>query len=192
MSDHVARVVRQWKSEHPEVDASPMYVLARMMRLNMQINKDLSANFAKFGLATGDFDVLATLRRSGEPYALRPTELTRSSMLTSGTMTSRLDKLEKLGLVCRNPNPEDRRALMIHLTDKGRSLVEEAAAAHFEMEAEMLKVLDQQDREASRVFWKDGATGWKKTERCSLRLTWAMQATSPYILHTRSSMKTGR
>ncbi|KZK86457.1 HTH-type transcriptional regulator MhqR [Pseudovibrio sp. Ad46] len=148
MTDHVARVVRQWKSEYPEVDASPMYVLARMMRLNMQINKDLSANFAKFGLATGDFDVLATLRRSGEPYALRPTELTKSSMLTSGTMTSRLDKLEKLGLVRRNPNPEDRRALMIHLTDKGRSLVEEAAAAHFEMEAEMLKILDPEDRDA--------------------------------------------
>ncbi len=148
MSDHVARVVRQWKSEYPVVDASPMYVLARMMRLNMQINKKLSANFAKFGLATGDFDVLATLRRSGEPYALRPTELTKSSMLTSGTMTSRLDKLEKLGFVRRNPDPEDRRALMIHLTDNGRSLVEDAAAAHFEMEAEMLKALDPADRQA--------------------------------------------
>lgn len=148
MTDHVARVVNQWKSEYPEVDASPMYVLARMMRLNTQINKTLSANFGRFGLATGDFDVLATLRRSGVPYALRPTELTRSSMLTSGTMTSRLDKLERLGLVRREANPNDRRALMIHLTDAGRALVEKVASKHFELEAEMLKALAPEDREA--------------------------------------------
>ncbi|SDQ90801.1 MarR family transcriptional regulator [Pseudovibrio sp. Tun.PSC04-5.I4] len=147
MTDHVARVVRQWKKEVPDVDATPMHILARMMRINIMINKDISGNFGSFGLATGDFDVLATLRRSGEPFALRPTELSKSSMLTSGTMTSRLDKLEKMGLVCRKPNPEDRRALMIHLTEKGKSLVEQAAAKHFEMEAEMLAVLPPEDRE---------------------------------------------
>ncbi|KZL21051.1 Multiple antibiotic resistance protein MarR [Pseudovibrio axinellae] len=148
MTDHVARVVRQWTKEFPEVDASPMYVLGRLLRINTQVTKTLVANFAKFGLANGDFDVLATLRRSGEPYALRPTELSKSSMLTSGTMTSRLDKLEKLGLVCRSPNPEDRRALMIYLTDKGRNLVEEVARKHFELEAEVLDTLDPQDRQA--------------------------------------------
>lgn len=165
MTDHVARVVHQWDKEVPEVDATPMLVLARLMRINIMVGKDISNNFARFGLATGDFDVLATLRRSGKPFALRPTELSKSSMLTSGTMTSRLDKLEKMGLVRRRPNPEDRRALMIYLTDEGRTVVDQAAKKHFELEAEMLKALPPEDRAAlegilerwSRRLEDDGA-----------------------------------
>ncbi len=148
MGDHVARAVQQWRTEFPEVDASPMYVLARLTRLNMHYGKLVSENFARFGLGRGDFDVLGTLRRNGEPYALRPTELSKSSMLTSGTMTSRLDKLEKNGLVQRLPNPDDRRALMIQLTEKGRILVEEVAAKHFELQAEILEILEPEDRKA--------------------------------------------
>lgn len=146
MSDHVARVIAQWDATGLDVDASPMAVVARIARIQTHLARELTSNFARFGLAMGDFDVLATLRRSGAPYALRPSDLSKSSMLTSGTMTSRLDRMEKKGLVRRASDPDDRRALMVHLTEDGLALVNEVAAKHFELEAELLSVLSTDDR----------------------------------------------
>lgn len=126
-----------------------MAVLGRLSEAASLIARErLAPLFARFGLQSGEFDVLATLRRSGSPYALTPTALYEATMVTSGAMTNRLDRLEKAGLIRRAPHPSDRRGVVVQLTEKGRDLIDEALAAHLANEHQILSGLTRTEREA--------------------------------------------
>lgn len=146
--DRAAKAVEQWKRERPDLDVSPMAVLGRLNEASSLIARDrLAPLFARFGLQAGEFDVLATLRRSGAPYALTPTALYEATMVTSGAMTNRLDRLEKAGLILRGPHPNDRRGIVVRLTGKGLALIDEALTAHVANEHEILAGLSDAERE---------------------------------------------
>ncbi|GLQ82045.1 MarR family transcriptional regulator [Mesorhizobium huakuii] len=146
--DRAARAIEQWKRERPDLDVSPMGVLGRLNEASSLIARDrLAPLFARFGLQAGEFDVLATLRRSGSPYALTPTALYEATMVTSGAMTNRLDRLEKAGLTQRGPHPNDRRGIVVQLTEKGLALIDEALTAHVANEHEILAGLSDAERE---------------------------------------------
>ncbi|WP_202361556.1 MarR family winged helix-turn-helix transcriptional regulator [Mesorhizobium sp. 131-3-5] len=146
--DRAAKAIEQWKRERPDLDVSPMGVLGRLNEASSLIARDrLAPLFARFGLQAGEFDVLATLRRSGSPYALTPTDLYEATMVTSGAMTNRLDRLEKAGLILRGPHPNDRRGIVVQLTEKGLALIDEALTAHVANEHEIVAGLTPAERE---------------------------------------------
>ncbi|MBW8907812.1 MAG: MarR family transcriptional regulator [Mesorhizobium sp.] len=146
--DRAAKALEQWRRERPDLDVSPMGVIGRLNEVSTIIMRDrLAPVFARFGLQTGEFDVLATLRRSGAPFALTPTDLYEATMVTSGAMTARLDRLEKAGLIQRAPHPSDRRGIVVQLTAKGLALVDEALAAHVANEHAILAGLTAAERE---------------------------------------------
>jgi DNA-binding MarR family transcriptional regulator len=144
--DAVDRITEQWHRERPDLDTEPMAVFGRIYRLARAMGDRIEQVYARFGIGRGEFDVLATLRRSGEPFSLSPTSLAESLMLTTGGMTGRLDKLQKAGLVERCPDPADRRALKACLTDQGRAVVDEALAAGLVVQSEALGHLPARDR----------------------------------------------
>lgn len=144
--DPVDKILAQWHQERPDLDVSPMGLIGRTTRLASHLRKAIGKTFAEYGLQPGEFDVLATLRRSGAPYQLSPTALFKSMMVSSGTMTNRVDRLEKAGWVERIPDECDRRGTLIQLTDKGFALIEEAVTAHVANEHRILHVLDDSDR----------------------------------------------
>jgi len=121
--DHVDGVLAQWRNVRPEDDCSPMAIFARVYRLSKYLNRRVAAVFRKHGLHDGEFDLLATLYRSGQPSGLTPNALRHAAVLSSGAMTHRLDRLEAAGLVQRVANPEDRRSLLIRLSDEGRAVL---------------------------------------------------------------------
>ncbi|AGB44137.1 MarR family transcriptional regulator [Mesorhizobium sp. B2-5-9] len=146
--DRAGKAIEQWQRERPDLDVSPMAVIGRLNEVSSLIARDrLAPLFARFGLQAGEFDVLATLRRSGSPYALTPTALYEATMVTSGAMTNRLDRLEKAGLILRAPHPNDRRGIVVRLTEKGLALIDEAVAAHVANEHQILSGLTQTERE---------------------------------------------
>jgi DNA-binding MarR family transcriptional regulator len=144
--DAVDRITEQWRRERPDLDSSPMEVIGRISRVSSLVQRELEAVFATWGLAGSDFDVLATLRRSGPPNQLTPGELSSSTMVTSGGMTKLLDRLERRELIRRDLDPRDRRGKLIALTDAGRALVDEVVGAHLANEERLLAVLGPQDR----------------------------------------------
>lgn len=146
--DQVDLIQAQWAQEKPELDTSPMGVVGRISRISRHLDRLLQKNFSQFNLNGGEFDVLATLRRSGQPYQLTPTELFNSLMLSSGAMTNRLDRLEDAGLIRRNPNPNDRRGILVTLTEQGIELMNRAYPAHIMNEEQILSSLTMADREA--------------------------------------------
>ena len=146
--DAVDRIIGQWAVERPDLDASPMGIFGRLSRGAKVLDRSLAAMFSEFGINGGEFDVLATLRRSGEPYSLTPTELFRSMMLSSAAMTNRIDRLEGRGLVERSPDPNDRRGVRITLTGEGLDLVNKAVEAHLRGEHGLLDSLSTEEREA--------------------------------------------
>ncbi|MBB1255584.1 MarR family transcriptional regulator [Streptomyces sp. OF3] len=145
--DHVDRVLEQWARERPDLDASPMAVIGRMGRLARIVEAELNHTFARHGLDRSSFDVLATLRRSGPPYRLTPGALTRSSMVTSGAVSQRLDRLQARGLITRTPNATDRRSMDVALTDEGHALIERALPDHLDTEHRLLAPLTDTQRE---------------------------------------------
>ena len=147
MADHVDLVLQQWAAERPDLDVSPMGVVGRVSRAAQLIGGELRHTFAAHGLDGASFDVLATLRRSGPPYRLTPKALTRSSMVTSGAVSQRLDRLESRGLVARAPSEADGRGVVVTLTDEGRRLVDEALPDHLGTEERLLASLTASERE---------------------------------------------
>jgi DNA-binding MarR family transcriptional regulator len=143
-----AKAVEQWRKERPDLDARPMAVLGALSEAANLISRDrLAPVFARFGLQPGEFDVLATLRRSGAPYALTPTALYEATMVTSGAITARLDRLENAGLISRGPHPADRRGVIVQLTEKGRALIDEAVTAHVQNEHQILSGLTREEQD---------------------------------------------
>lgn len=146
--DHVDRILAQWNRERPDLDVEPMGLLGRIARLRTHLAREIEKALAAHGLNSASFDVLATLRRSGPPYRLSPGDLIATTMVSSGTMTNRLDQLEKAGLIERENNPDDRRGVIIALTPKGLALVDAAVTDHVENQHKLLDGLDAQERVA--------------------------------------------
>jgi DNA-binding MarR family transcriptional regulator len=147
VSDHVDRVLAQWAEQRPDLDVSPMAVIGRLSRLSQLVNGELQRTFARHGLDRASFDVLATLRRSGPPHQLTPADLMRSSMVTSGAITQRLDRLEERGLVTRSRSPVDGRSSHVTLTPKGREVLDAALPDHLATEERLLAALPSAQRE---------------------------------------------
>jgi DNA-binding MarR family transcriptional regulator len=146
MGDHVDRVLEQWRAERPDLDVSPMGVVGRMQRASRLLERGLSDNFARYDLQHWEFDVLATLRRSGPPYQLTAGALSDSSMVTSGAITNRIDRLVTRGLVSRETDPDNRRSVIITLTDSGRTLIDDILFHHVAHEEHLLASLSAEDQ----------------------------------------------
>ena len=126
--DEVDDLVAAWQAERPDLDVQPPQVLSRVSRLARHLDRARRAAFASHGLEPWEFDVLAALRRQGPPYELSPGALLRTTLVTSGTMTNRVDRLEETGLVRRRPDPEDKRGVLVTLTPAGQARADAALA----------------------------------------------------------------
>lgn len=142
--DPVDAIIEQWATVRPDLDTAAMEVFGRVFRLARTMGDRMERAYAPHGISRGEFDVLATLRRSDAPYTLSPRQLSATLMLTTGGMTGRLDKLERAGLLRRSPDPHDRRGLQVTLTDKGLRLIDEAVTAGLAVQTEALAHLDEE------------------------------------------------
>lgn len=124
--DTVDRLLEQWRAERPDLDISQLGLAIRIEMLAKLLRRSTAKSLAEMGLKTWEYDVLSALRRQGEPYELPATELARASLLTSGAMTTRIDHLESRQLVSREPDPDDRRGVLVRLTRKGETLIDRA------------------------------------------------------------------
>lgn len=140
--DDVDRIAAAWQRERPDLDVAPLQVLSRVSRLARHLDLARRQSFAAHDLETWEFDVLAALRRAGPPYSLSPGQLGTQTLVTSGTMTNRIDRLESRGLVRREPDPTDRRGVRVVLTDPGRSAVDDAMSDLLTREQALLADLD--------------------------------------------------
>jgi DNA-binding MarR family transcriptional regulator len=149
MQDEVDRLVAAWHRERPDLDMTPMQVLSRVTRLARHLDRARRQAFAAQGLEGWEFDVLSALRRSGAPYELSPGRLLRETLVTSGTMTNRVDRLVAKQLVERRPDPGDRRGVLVRLTARGRDAVDDALEEL--LARERLLLGDLPEREAVRL-----------------------------------------
>lgn len=139
--DAVDAILGQWRKERPDLDTSPMGPIGRLKRCSALLQRKLDTVFTEFGMTSWEFDVLAALRRSGSPYCLAPTTLFSTLMITSGTMTHRLQRLETVGWVERVPNCNDARSMLVQLTPAGLALIDRAVEAHVDNERDILAQL---------------------------------------------------
>jgi DNA-binding MarR family transcriptional regulator len=146
--DHMDRILAQWRRERPELDVAPIGLLGRLFRSAHLADDALAEGIAPYGLQPGWFDLLAALRRSGAPYELNPTRLMETTMLSSGGMTKRLDRLDEGGLVERRPDPSDRRGTLVRLTRRGKTVIDKAVETHARNEGALLRPLTAMDRRA--------------------------------------------
>lgn len=146
--DEVDAIVAAWNRERPDLDVAPLQVLSRITRLARQLDKARASAFAHYDLDGWEFDVMSALRRAGEPYQLSPGALVQQTMVTSGTMTNRVDRLEKRGFVVRQPSPNDRRGVLVQLTPDGREVVDGAFSDLLCQEQNLLAHMSPQDRDA--------------------------------------------
>jgi DNA-binding MarR family transcriptional regulator len=146
--DHVDRILEQWRRERPDVDTAALGLIGRLHRASVLTNAPLAAGLAQHGLQPGWFDLLAALRRSGRPYELNPTQLMRATLLSSGGMTKRLDRLVEAGLVERRADPADRRGVLVRLTPHGKAVVDTALEPHVANEERLLRALKPAHRRA--------------------------------------------
>ncbi|MGO3891509.1 MAG: MarR family winged helix-turn-helix transcriptional regulator [Paenalcaligenes sp.] len=140
-NDAVELILSQWRRERPDLDVEIMGPIGRINRCAMLLEQRLDACFAEFGLCLWEFDVLAALRRSGTPYCLSPTVLFSTLMVTSGTMTHRLKRLESKGWIVRLLNEQDARSMLVQLTDVGVELINKVVAVHVDNERQMLATM---------------------------------------------------
>ncbi|PHM39681.1 MarR family transcriptional regulator [Xenorhabdus mauleonii] len=136
--DAVDAILEQWQRERPDLDATPMGPIGRIKRCAALLGQQLEVGFAKSGLSLWEFDMLAALRRAGAPFCLSPTELFSTLMVTSGTMTHRLKRLETRGFIERVPNAHDARSMLVQLTPHGRALIDRAVETHIDNERAIL------------------------------------------------------
>jgi DNA-binding MarR family transcriptional regulator len=146
--DAVDRVTADWNEVRPELDVTPIEVIGRVSRLSRLVDRRLGENFAEHGIENWMYDVMATLRRIGEPYELTAGDLVRQTMVTTGAVTNRIDRLEARGLVERAPSDTDRRKVIVRLTAAGLNLVDEVAETHLAAERQLLDPLSQKQQSA--------------------------------------------
>lgn len=142
MKDEVDRLVTAWQRERPDADIAPLEIFSRVTRLARHLDRARRTAFAEHDLEVWEFDVLAALRRAGEPYQLSPGQLITQTLVTSGTMTNRVDRLAAKGLVRRLPDPADRRGVLVRLTRAGRDRADAALDDLLKRERELLGSLD--------------------------------------------------
>ncbi|MFG3143522.1 MarR family winged helix-turn-helix transcriptional regulator [Streptomyces sp. NPDC048243] len=140
--DPVDAIIEQWAAVRPDLDTAAMEVFGRVFRISRALGDRMEKAYARYGISRGEFDVLATLRRSDAPYTLSPRQLSATLMLTTGGMTGRLDKLERAGLLRRSPDPHDRRGLQVTLTAEGLRLIDEAVGTGLAVQTAALAALD--------------------------------------------------
>jgi len=145
-TDEVDKLVAAWRRERPDVDIAPLEVFSRITRLARHLDRARRIAFAKHDLEVWEFDVLAALRRAGEPYQLSPGQLITQTLVTSGTMTNRVDRLAARGLVRRLPDPADRRGVLVRLTDEGLARADAALDDLLDRERTLLADLDPAQR----------------------------------------------
>lgn len=155
MEDEVDRLVEAWGRERPDLDLSPMEVLSRVSRLSHHLDVARRTAFAEHGLEPWEFDVLAALRRAGTPYELSPGRLLRETLVTSGTMTNRVDRLVARGLVERLPDPHDRRGVLVRLTPAGERIVDAALTGLLDRERGLLTGVDADGRGRLSALLRD-------------------------------------
>ncbi|NRQ33820.1 MarR family transcriptional regulator [Nonomuraea sp. NN258] len=139
--DHIARIQRQWARERPDLDVSPQGVIGRLHRLAGHLTERLRVVYRRYGLKEGEFDVLAALRRAGEPFEHAPGELAAFTMVTTGAMTKRIDRLEQIGLVTRRVSERDGRGRVVALTSAGKDLIDRAFTEHMRNEHRLVAEL---------------------------------------------------
>ncbi len=154
--DHVARIQAEWARERPDLDVSPQGVIGRLHRLAGHLTEQLLVVYRRFGLGEGEFDVLAALRRAGPPFERAPGELARFTMVTTGAMTKRLDRLERDGLVARRRSTADGRGRVVALTTAGRELIDRAFTEHMANEHRLLTELTDHEKATLEAL----LTGW--------------------------------
>jgi DNA-binding MarR family transcriptional regulator len=151
-SDRVARIQQEWRRERPDIDVSPQGIIGRLHRLAGRLTDELAVVFQAHGISAGEFDVLAALRRAGEPYERTPTELAERTMITSGGLTKRVDRLEEAGLVLRRSSERDGRGRMVALSEAGLALIDTAFEQHMANEHRLVDLLDETDRRALELM----------------------------------------
>lgn len=159
MADAVDAIIAMWARERPDLDPAPMGIVGRISRLSRLLDKELKEFFAGHGLEFWEFDVLATLRRSGAPHELSPGALLKTAMVTSGAITNRVDRMEAKGLVERRPDPADRRGVLIRLTPAGLALIDDLMPKHIANERRLLADLAAEDRRQLGDLLRVLATG---------------------------------
>ena len=152
--DHVDKIQAQWAKELPDADLSAQSIIARLHRLANHLTAEVTAVYAEYGLSEGEFDILCAIRREGEPYEVRPADIAKTTMVTTGGTSKRLDKLEKTGLIERVPHRGgDGRSKMVRLTPVGIELIEDAFWAHLENERRLVESLGARDQgELERIL----------------------------------------
>jgi DNA-binding MarR family transcriptional regulator len=147
-ADDVDRIVSAWRRERPDLDVTPLEVFSRVSRLARRLDLARGTAFAEYGLDGWEFDVLSALRRTGTPYELSPGQLVTETLVTSGTMTNRVDRLAARGFVQRHPDPTDRRGVIVRLTPSGMAVVDAALSDLLTHEHELLAELAVGERDA--------------------------------------------
>lgn len=145
--DYIDTYIAEWRRERPDLDATPMGIIGRIGRLSRLFDAALLVVFSRYGVTSGEFEVLTALRRAGEPYLLAPSELARAMLLSAGAMTNRIDRLVEAGLVERTDDPQDRRGTPVRLTPRGLSLIDQAIGDHFANEQQLLAALAADEQE---------------------------------------------
>lgn len=145
-TDRVDDIQAQWARERPEIDVTPLALVARLHRLSARLTDELTTVYRRFGLSEGEFDILATLRRSGGSFEVAAGELATQTMVTTGAVSKRVDRLEKAGLVQRRHSADDARGRLVRLTIAGRELIDEAFSAHMVNEARLIRGLSGEQR----------------------------------------------
>ncbi|BDI28675.1 MarR family transcriptional regulator [Capsulimonas corticalis] len=145
--DKVDEILAQWRREQPELNTETIAVVGRILLSAEMLKARIQPVFESYGVSFGGGDVLASLRRNGPPYELSPTQLYRELMLTSGTMTNRLDRLERDGFIIRRPNPDDRRSALVCMTPKGLATINTIMHEHMENEQDLLHALSAEDQQ---------------------------------------------
>jgi DNA-binding MarR family transcriptional regulator len=146
-SDRVAQIQEQWRRERPDLDVSPQGVIGRLHRVADRLREELVVVYQQYGLGEGEFDVLAALRREGPPYELAPGEIARHTMVTTGAVSKRLDRLESAGLVHRRDSESDARGRVVGLTDAGVRTIDAAFTGHMHNEQRLVASISPEDRQ---------------------------------------------
>ncbi|GCE07981.1 MarR family transcriptional regulator [Dictyobacter aurantiacus] len=146
LKDHVDGVLEDWAQELPDLPVAPIAIISRLERLHTYLRSEVTAVLERFGLTGPSFAVIATLRRAGQPYQLSQRALVNALQLTGGTISVRIDRLERDGIVERHPDPSDQRGVLVRLTEKGLQLFEHVAPLHLANEERLLSALNQQER----------------------------------------------
>jgi DNA-binding MarR family transcriptional regulator len=147
INDHIEEAIAAWRRERPGLDLSGMAVVARLLRVARRFDEAQDEFFAALGLKPGWLDVLGALRRAGDPYRLTPTRLATEALISTAGMTNRLDRLEQAGLIQRLPDPDDRRGVLVELTNDGLELVDAAVDAHRGLSRRLLGGLEGVERD---------------------------------------------